>query len=99
MGKKKASRVVSYALAPFTGGQSVAYNERRLAKEKASAAAAEEAASASEKAAAQQAQIDALKAAEEQQDTVRKKLAALGRVQAGTAFNDASGTAQTKVFS
>ena len=51
------------------------------------------------KAAAQQAQIDALKEAEAQQDTVRKKLAALGRVQAGTAFNDAAGTAQTKVFS
>ena len=45
-----------------------------------------------------QKQIDAAKEAEAQQEAVRKKMASLGRLQAGYTFSD-SNTGSTKVFS
>ena len=77
----------------------LAYEKNQSSKEKAAQSAEDAANAAAKTQADQQAQIAALKEAEAQQEAVRKRLASLGRVQAGTAFNDASGTAQTKVFS
>ena len=104
MGKKKISgnkvlkTAMMLSLEPSMHA-TLAYEKNQSSKEKAAQSAEDAANAAAKTQADQQAQIDALKEAEAQQDTVRKKLAALGRVQAGTAFNDAAGTAQTKVFS
>ena len=47
-----------------------------------------------------QKQIDAAKEAEAQQEAVRKKMASLGRLQAGYTFSDSgASTGSTKVFS
>lgn len=78
--------------APLKGVESIKKkDEEKLASAKA--AAAEEADKA-------QKQLDAAKEAEAQQEAVRKKMASLGRLQAGYTFSDGqAGTGATKVFS
>lgn len=81
--------------APLTGVESIKKkDEGKLAS--AEAAASENAAKAAEA----QKQLDAAKEAEAQQEAVRKKMASLGRLQAGYTFSDGqAGTGATKVFS
>ena len=107
MGKKNKGPMTTFFGAPLLGitdpltagavSLKQAHDEKKLTKglEEANAAS-EEAAKAT---AAKQAEVDALKAAEEQQELVRKKYAAMGRISSGTAFSDAAATASTRTFS
>lgn len=62
--------------------------------------AEEERAVLNERNAATQKELDAAKEAEAQQEAVRKKMASLGRLQAGYTFSDSqASTGATKVFS
>ena len=96
---RNASVVGVGVMTPGLSEANVWYTQKQAKDEKAKAVADAEAAAKAAGIESQQAQIAALKEAEAQQEAVRKRLASLGRVQAGTAFNDATGTAQTKVFS
>ena len=75
-----------------------AQDEKKLRKEVEAGKASADAASA--EAAAKQKELDAAKEAEAQQEAVRKKMASLGRLQAGYTFSDSqASTGATKVFS
>lgn len=97
MGKKVSKKTLSTAGAFLVGGPVAAYMDKKD-KDKDKQRTAEMQAQA-DRLSSQQTELDALKAAEEQQELVRKKYAALGRVSAGTAFSDGAATASTKVFS
>lgn len=71
------------------------HDEQKDAKKEAEAAASRATAALAES----EAEKEALEEEAEQQELVRKKYAALGRVSSGTAFRDGATTASTKVFS
>lgn len=73
-------------------------DEKKLRKEIEAGQASADAAAA--ETAAKQKELDAAKEAEAQQEAVRKKMASLGRLQAGYTFSDSqASTGATKVFS
>ena len=71
-----------------------------MKKQAAEKARAEAEAKAASELASKQAELDKAKEAEAQQEAVRKKMASLGRLQAGYTFSDSrASTGATKVFS
>lgn len=105
MGKKKsknlgnAGNVLNF-VAPGAGVLLKGIETIKEKDEKKLAEAESAAASSSADLAAKQKELDAAKEAEAQQEAVRKKMASLGRLQAGYTFSDSRATTgATKVFS
>lgn len=106
MGKKKGSDKAGKAgnvlnvLAPGAGIPLKGTETLQKKDEKALASAQQEAESKGRALDAAQKELDAAKEAEAQQEAVRKKMASLGRLQAGYTFSDSgASTGSTKVFS
>ena len=99
MGKKVSSAVKKYTTVGLlfdASSKALGYTDKRSADQALQDAEAK----AASDLAAKQAELDKAKEAEAQQEAVRKKMASLGRLQAGYTFSDSqASTGATKVFS
>ena len=95
MRKKFFSALMDYTTAGLVA-KALGYTDERSADRALQDAEAK----AASDLAAKQAELDKAKEAEAQQEAVRKKMASLGRLQAGYTFSDSqASTGATKVFS